>query len=66
MTRGSWDRHEGAPEDYDVPGLGFNYRIDEPRAALLLSRLRRLEDDVARRRVLTSRYRRAAGGRFRA
>ncbi|HEV3390727.1 MAG TPA: DegT/DnrJ/EryC1/StrS aminotransferase family protein [Solirubrobacteraceae bacterium] len=58
MTRGSWDRHEGASEDYDVPGLGFNYRIDEPRAALLLSRLRRLENDVARRRVLTSRYRR--------
>jgi dTDP-4-amino-4,6-dideoxygalactose transaminase len=58
MTRGSWDRHQGGPEDYDVPGLGFNYRIDEPRAALLLSRLRRLEDDVARRRALTLRYRR--------
>jgi len=58
MTRGSWDRHEGAPEDYDVTALGFNYRIDEPRAALLLSRLRRLEDDVARRQELTLRYRR--------
>jgi dTDP-4-amino-4,6-dideoxygalactose transaminase len=58
MTRGSWDRHQGGPEDYDVPALGFNYRIDEPRAALLLSRLRRLRDDVARRRELTLRYRR--------
>jgi dTDP-4-amino-4,6-dideoxygalactose transaminase len=58
MTRGSWDRHQGGPEDYDVPALGFNYRIDEPRAALLLSRLKRLEDDVARRRDLTRRYRR--------
>lgn len=57
MTRGSWDRHQGGAEDYDVPGLGFNYRIDEPRAALLLSRLRRLPDDVARRRELTFRYR---------
>jgi dTDP-4-amino-4,6-dideoxygalactose transaminase len=57
MTRGSWDRHQGGPEDYDVPALGFNYRIDEPRAALLLSRLGRLEDDVARRRELTLRYR---------
>ncbi len=57
MTRGSWDRHQGGPEDYDVPALGFNYRIDEPRAALLLSRLRRLPDDVARRRELTVRYR---------
>jgi dTDP-4-amino-4,6-dideoxygalactose transaminase len=57
MTRGSWDRHQGGAEEYDVPGLGFNYRIDEPRAALLLSRLRRLPDDVARRRELTVRYR---------
>jgi dTDP-4-amino-4,6-dideoxygalactose transaminase len=57
MTRGSWDRHQGGAEEYDVPGLGFNYRIDEPRAALLLSRLRRLPDDVARRRELTFRYR---------
>jgi dTDP-4-amino-4,6-dideoxygalactose transaminase len=58
MTRGSWDRHEGAPGHYDVPALGFNYRLDEPRAALLLSRLRRLEEDVAQRRELTLRYRR--------
>ena len=57
MTRGSWDRHQGGPERYDVPGLGFNYRIDEPRAALLLSRLRRLPDEVDRRRALTRRYR---------
>jgi dTDP-4-amino-4,6-dideoxygalactose transaminase len=58
MTRGSWDRHRGAAEDYDVPALGFNYRLDEPRSALLLSRLKRLEEDVARRRELTRRYRR--------
>jgi len=58
MTRGSWDRHRGAAEDYDVPALGFNYRLDEPRSALLLSRLARLEQDVARRRELTRRYRR--------
>ena len=58
MTRGSWDRFQGGPEDYDVTGLGFNYRIDEPRAALLLSRLKRLDDDVAKRRELTHRYRR--------
>jgi dTDP-4-amino-4,6-dideoxygalactose transaminase len=58
MTRGSWERHRGGAEDYDVRALGFNYRIDEPRAALLLSRLRRLSADVARRRELTDRYRR--------
>jgi dTDP-4-amino-4,6-dideoxygalactose transaminase len=58
MTRGSWDRHLGGPGHYDVPALGFNYRIDEPRAALLISRLRRLHEDVARRRELTHGYRR--------
>jgi dTDP-4-amino-4,6-dideoxygalactose transaminase len=57
MTSGTWDRHKGNTDTYDVVGLGFNYRLDEPRAALLLSRLERLQDDVARRRELTLRYR---------
>jgi dTDP-4-amino-4,6-dideoxygalactose transaminase len=57
MSTVSWERWQGHREHYDVAGLGFNYRIDEPRAALLLSRLKRLEDDVARRRQLTRRYR---------
>jgi dTDP-4-amino-4,6-dideoxygalactose transaminase len=46
-------------DSYDAVGLGFNYRLDEPRAALLLSRLRRLERDIARRRELTRAYRTA-------
>ena len=35
MTSGTWDRHRGHSAGYDVVGLGFNYRMDEPRAALL-------------------------------
>ncbi len=57
MTSGTWDRHRGRTDTYDVDALGFNYRLDEPRAALLLSRLGRLETDIARRRELTLRYR---------
>jgi dTDP-4-amino-4,6-dideoxygalactose transaminase len=57
MTSGTWDRHSGRTDTYDVTGLGFNYRLDEPRSALLLSRLQRLEADIARRRELTLRYR---------
>ncbi|HEV3321022.1 MAG TPA: DegT/DnrJ/EryC1/StrS aminotransferase family protein [Solirubrobacteraceae bacterium] len=57
MTSGTWDRHRGRTDTYDVVGLGYNYRLDEPRAALLLSRLERLEADIARRRELTLRYR---------
>jgi dTDP-4-amino-4,6-dideoxygalactose transaminase len=58
MTSGSWSRFTGVTDSYDAVGLGFNYRLDEPRAALLLSRLARLERDVARRRELTRAYRR--------
>ena len=57
MTSGTWDRHSGRTDTYDVDGLGFNYRLDEPRAALLLSRLARLESEITRRRELTLRYR---------
>lgn len=57
MTSGSWDRHQGVTLHYDVTELGFNYRLDEPRAALLSSRLRRLDDEIERRRRLTRRYR---------
>jgi dTDP-4-amino-4,6-dideoxygalactose transaminase len=57
MTSGTWDRHTGRTDTYDVTALGFNYRLDEPRSALLLSRLQRLESEITRRRELTVRYR---------
>jgi dTDP-4-amino-4,6-dideoxygalactose transaminase len=57
MSSGSWSRHTGDTDSYDVTGLGFNYRLDEPRSALLLSRLPRLEAEIARRRELTRAYR---------
>jgi dTDP-4-amino-4,6-dideoxygalactose transaminase len=62
MSSGSWSRFTGETDSYDVNGLGFNYRIDEPRAALLLSRLSRLERDVQRRRELTHAYRAKLNG----
>jgi dTDP-4-amino-4,6-dideoxygalactose transaminase len=58
MTSGTWDRHRGHSAGYDVVGLGFNYRMDEPRAALLSARLEGLEGDIAKRRTLVHRYRR--------
>jgi dTDP-4-amino-4,6-dideoxygalactose transaminase len=57
MTSGTWQRHTGSTDTYDVVGLGYNYRLDEPRAALALSRLERLDEEIARRRELTVRYR---------
>jgi dTDP-4-amino-4,6-dideoxygalactose transaminase len=58
MTTGTWDRHRGHQLSYDVVGLGYNYRLDEPRAALLISRMRGLDEDLRRRRELVHRYRR--------
>ena len=57
MTTGTWDRHRGHAAGYDVVGLGYNYRMDEPRAALLIARLGGLEADIDERRRLVRRYR---------
>ena len=57
MTSLSWDRHRGHATGYDVVALGFNYRIDEPRATLALSRLARLDAENRARRRLDARYR---------
>ncbi len=62
MTSGTWDRHSGRTDTYDVIGLGFNYRIDEPRAALGLSRLARLDEDIAKRRAIVRSYRERLAG----
>ncbi|HEU4977497.1 MAG TPA: DegT/DnrJ/EryC1/StrS family aminotransferase [Solirubrobacteraceae bacterium] len=59
MTTLTWDRHRGHASSYDVVALGFNYRIDEPRAALARARLRRLDEENAARGVLDARYRAA-------
>jgi dTDP-4-amino-4,6-dideoxygalactose transaminase len=57
MTTLTWDRHRGHASSYDVVALGYNYRIDEPRAALARARLGRLEEENDRRRRLDMRYR---------
>jgi dTDP-4-amino-4,6-dideoxygalactose transaminase len=62
MTTLTWDRHRGHASGYDVVALGFNYRMDEPRAALAERRLRRLDDENARRAELDERYRSAVAG----
>jgi dTDP-4-amino-4,6-dideoxygalactose transaminase len=62
MTSGTWDRHRGHAAGYDVVGVGYNYRLDEPRAALLIERMKRLEDDIAARRGHVHRYRELLDG----
>jgi dTDP-4-amino-4,6-dideoxygalactose transaminase len=57
MTTLTWDRHHGHASGYDVIALGFNYRLDEIRAALGRVQLGKLETNNRRRRELTRRYR---------
>jgi dTDP-4-amino-4,6-dideoxygalactose transaminase len=57
MTSVTWDRHRGHAETYDVTDLGFNYRIDEPRATLARARLARLPEALAELRRVANSYR---------
>jgi dTDP-4-amino-4,6-dideoxygalactose transaminase len=57
MTSSTWDRHRGHDPSYDVVDIGFNYRLDEPRAALGLSRLPRLDENITARRAIVRAYR---------
>lgn len=62
MTTLTWDRHQGHASSYDVVEPGFNYRLDELRAALALVGLRRLDARNTRRADLTAGYRAALAG----
>ncbi len=57
LSSSTWDRHRGHDPAYDVVDIGYNFRLDEPRAALGLSRLARLEGDIATRRATVRAYR---------
>jgi dTDP-4-amino-4,6-dideoxygalactose transaminase len=57
MTALSWDHERGHAAGYDVLASGFNYRLDEPRAAIGLVQLSRLRAGNAARGRLTARYR---------
>ncbi|HWC87569.1 MAG TPA: DegT/DnrJ/EryC1/StrS aminotransferase family protein [Solirubrobacteraceae bacterium] len=57
LTSTTWERHRGHAETYDVVDIGFNFRIDEPRAVLALAHLPRLEGEVQARRTADGRYR---------
>ena len=56
MTSLTWDRVRGHANSYDVLDLGFNYRIDEVRAAMGHAQLERLESNNNRRKVLMEKY----------
>jgi len=56
MTTASYDRFRGHAHGYDVTALGFNYRLDDVRAAIGRAQLARLDELHARRRRVFSWY----------
>jgi dTDP-4-amino-4,6-dideoxygalactose transaminase len=62
MTTLTWDRARGHAHSYDVVAHGFNYRLDEVRAAMGLVQLRRLNEENAARARIVARYRRELDG----
>lgn len=57
MTTLTWERHRGHASSYDVVTAGFNYRMDELRAAIALVQLGRLEQHNAQRARIVDFYR---------
>ena len=57
MTSGTRQRLDSRSPDYDVTMLGFNYRMDELRAAIGLAQLKRLPEWNDIRRRLSLHYR---------
>jgi dTDP-4-amino-4,6-dideoxygalactose transaminase len=62
ITAQTADRDEEDVSEYTVERPGFNYRIDDPRAALVRARLPRLDRDNKRRAELDAAYRAALAG----
>jgi dTDP-4-amino-4,6-dideoxygalactose transaminase len=52
MTTLTWDRHRGHSFSYDVVETGYNYRMDEMRAAIGRVQLLKLEKNNGKRRGL--------------
>ena len=63
MTSLTWDRHKGHAWSYDVVELGYNYRLDEMRAALGRVQLKKLKHNNQIRRERTALYHRLLAGR---
>jgi dTDP-4-amino-4,6-dideoxygalactose transaminase len=56
MTTLSHERSRGHATSYDVVELGYNYRMDDIRAALALVQLKKLPPDLQQRALVRERY----------
>lgn len=58
ITTSTYQRFKGHAYGYDVVDLGYNYRLDEIRAAIGIEQLRKLPQFNVRRKERVERYRR--------
>jgi len=56
MTSLSFERAKGHATSYDVVELGYNYRLDDVRGALILVQLAKLPADIAGRKAVRAVY----------
>lgn len=52
----SYDSSNGHATDYDIEELGYNYRMDDIRAAILLAQLKKMKSDIEKRLKLRKYY----------
>lgn len=58
MTTMSYERFKGHATSYDVIEVGYNYRLDNIRSALGVVQMKKLDQDIERRKKLVKRYHR--------
>lgn len=56
MTTMSYERSKGHSTSYDVIKLGYNYRLDDIRAAIGIAQLDKLEPDIEKRNRIRASY----------
>lgn len=56
LTTPTWDRHRGHASNYSIASLGYNYRMDEIRAAIGLCQLAKIDRLNEKRRLVYSWY----------
>ncbi len=59
LSRPAWERHLSKALGYEVQALGYNYRLDEIRAAIGLCQLEKIDRLNEHRRRIVAAYRRA-------
>ena len=56
MTTMSYQRAQGHATSYDILEVGFNYRMDDIRASLAISQLKKLKPDLEKRVFIRKKY----------